>query len=131
MQTKATKSHRITLLAVCSLVLFTEGCSSSVPKPVVQMASAETAISGAESTGASEYAPVELDRATTKLQRAKESVKKKNHVEATRYAEEALADANLARTKADASKTKRAAGEMEDSINLLRKSLKLDTTTNK
>ena len=129
MQTKTTKSGRLPLLAFCSLVLITGGCSS-VPKPVGEMASAGTAISGAESSGASKYAPVELERATSKLQRAEEAVKKENYAEATRYADEALADANLARAKADAAKTKRAAGEMEDSINLLRQTLELDTGTN-
>lgn len=122
------KSRRFTLVAASALILVT-GCSS-VPKPVGEIASAGTAISGAESSGASEYAPVELDRATTKLQNAENAVKKENYAEATRYANEALADANLATAKANASKTKKAAGEMEDSINLLRKSLKLDTNTN-
>ena len=129
MQIKTTISGWLTLVATCSLVLITVGCSS-VPKPVGEIASAETALSAAESSRASKYAPVELDRATSKLQRAKEAVKKKNYAEATRYADESLADANLARAKADAGKTKRAAGEMEDSINMLRKTLELDTTTN-
>jgi tetratricopeptide (TPR) repeat protein len=129
MQINTTKSGRLAPIVACSLVLITGGCSN-VPKPIGEIASAETAISGAQSSGASEYAPVELDRATSKLQRAKEAVKKENYAEATLEADEALADANLARAKADAGKTKRAAGEMEDSINLLRKTLKLDTTTN-
>ena len=129
MQIKTTKSRLLVWIAACSLVLITAGCSN-VPKPVGELASADTAISGAESSGASEYAPVELDRATSKLQRAKQAVKKENYAEATLYANEALADANLARARADAGKTKRAAGEMEDSINLLRKTLELDTNTN-
>ncbi len=129
MQTKATISCRYTLVAACSLILITGGCSS-IPKPVGELASAGTAISGAESSGASEYAPVELDRATTKLQNAQNAVKKENYAEATRYANEALADAKLATAKATASKTKKAAGEMEDSINLLQKSLNLGTHTN-
>ena len=129
MQINTTKSRRLAPVVACSLVLITAGCSN-VPKPVGEIASAETAISGAKSSGASEYAPVELDRATSKLQRAKEAVKKENYAEATLEADEALADANLARAKADAGKTKRAAGEMEDSINLLRKTLELDKTTN-
>lgn len=129
MQTKASISCRYPLVAACSLILITAGCSS-IPKPVGELASAGTAISGAESSGASEYAPVELDRATTKLQIAKGAVKKENYAEATRYANEALADAKLATAKATANKTKKAAGEMEDSINLLRKSLNLGTHTN-
>ena len=120
-----TKSHRLILVAFLSQVLLTAGCSS-VPKPIAQLASANTAISGAETSGAIKYAPVELDRAKNKIQQANAAVKNKKYAEATRYAEESLADANLAKAKADAGKTQIAATEMEESINLLRKNLNLD-----
>ena len=121
----STKSRQLMLVAIFSQVLLAAGCSSA-PKPIGQLASANTAISGAETSEAIKYAPVELDRAKNKMQQANAAVKKDNNAEATRYADESLANANLAKAKADASKAQIAAATMEESINLLRKSLNLN-----
>lgn len=121
---KSTKSRQLMLAAIFFQVLLAVGCSS-VPKPIGEMASANTAISGAETSNATKFAPVEMDRAKNKIEQANTAVNKQNNAEATRYANESLADANLAKAKADASKAHIAATEMEKSINLLRQSLNL------
>ena len=95
------------------------GCSS-VPEPVAELASARTAVRSVQDTDAQNLAPVLLDRAKTKLDRAEAAMRDKHYDEARRLAEESLADAQLARAKADAAIAQRNADELESSIKVLR-----------
>ena len=115
------QSHRV----LCSLaqpligIVILTGCSS-VPEPVAEMASARTAVRSVQDTDAAELSPVLLDRAKTKTQRAESAMRDENYAEARRLAEEALADAELARAQADALIATRNAEELEESIKVLR-----------
>jgi hypothetical protein len=106
-------------LAATGAILLTTGCAS-VPEPVAEIASAKTAIRAIDGPDVKNLAPVELDRATTKLQRAESAVGDKEFAAATRLAEESLADAELAAAKTDMIKSERAADELERSISVLR-----------
>jgi hypothetical protein len=108
----------------CALLLATQlGACRSVPQPVAEMASARTAISGVRGTGAADLAPVEMDRATTKLARAEAAMKAERYDEARRLAEEARADAELASTLASAIQAERSADELAASIEMLRREI--------
>lgn len=104
---------------VVGAMLVGTGCAS-VPEPVAEMASARTAIRSIEGGDARTLAPVELDRAKTKLQRAEAAVNDKQYADAARLAGESRADAELAAAKTDMLKAERTAGEMERSIEMLR-----------
>jgi hypothetical protein len=108
----------------CALLLATQlGACRSAPEPVAEMASARTAISGVRGTGAADLAPVELDRATTKLVRAEAAMNAKRYDEARRLAEEARADAELAAAMASAVQAERGADELAASIEMLRREI--------
>jgi hypothetical protein len=109
------KRHYIFMLTLLAM-----SACSSVPKPVAQLASAETAIAGAEKIEAPKYATVELDRAQNKLVRAKEEMKKGNNNEARRLAEQALAEAEYASAKTVATRVNASTQQMEDSVRILK-----------
>ncbi len=124
-----TKKSRFIAVATAGIVVINlGGCSSNVAKPVGELASAETAISHSEYNGARKYAPVELDRANSKLLEAYQEFKQENYRKAERLANEALVDANLATAKTTAVKTTKATEAMEDSVLLLQESLKKNYT---
>ena len=112
----------IAVSVAAGAMLIGAGCAS-VPEPVAEMASARTAIRAIEGGDARTLAPVELDRAKTKLQRADAAVGDKDYADATRLAEEALADAELATAKTNMIKAERNADELERSIAVLRKEI--------
>ncbi len=107
----------ISLIAVLGMT----GCGA--PKPIADMASAKTAISFALTEDAETFAPVELDRARTKLKQAERAAAEGDNEEARRLAKEAQADAILAWAKADSEKTKMAVKELEASIQRLQQQL--------
>lgn len=102
--------------------LLTAACAS-VPEPVAEMASARTAVSSIENGDARMFAPVELDRAKTKLQRAEAAIAREDYAEAKRMADESLADAQLATAKTNYLKAQRSAEELENSLSVLRSEL--------
>jgi hypothetical protein len=106
-------------LPLACAAIFVAGCSS-VPEPVAELASARTAVRSVQDTDARSMAPVLLDRAKTKLDRAEAAMANKQYDEARRLAEESLADAQLARAKSDAMLAQRNADELEASIKVLR-----------
>jgi hypothetical protein len=110
-------------LALCFGALVLSGGCASVPKPVGEVASAQTAVGGAEASDAQRFAPVELDRARSKLARAQKAMEKGRNLEARHLAEEALADAKLAGARAEAERAKQAAREMEASVQILREEI--------
>lgn len=124
MQAITTKSRFIASVAISIATILLGGCSNNVAKPVGELASAETAISHSEYNGARKFAPVELDRANSKLLEAYQEFKQENYRKAKRLANEALVDANLATAKATTMKTKKATEAMEESVLLLQESLK-------
>jgi Domain of unknown function (DUF4398) len=107
-----------TLSFVCG-ILVAGGCSSARP-PTATVAQAELAVKEAGQSKAPEYAAGELNIAREKFDRAKRAMDKEDYEEARRLAEEALVDAQLAETKADAESTRNAAQELRKTLDSLR-----------
>lgn len=103
---------------VCG-VLGVSGCSSARP-PTETMARAELAIREATENDASQAAPLELRLAREKLDKAKAAIVKDDYKEARFLAEQALADAQLAETKAESERARETAQELRKTIEALR-----------
>jgi hypothetical protein len=103
------------------------GCSSP-PVPREQLAVGTASVEAAQSAGASELAPVELNQAREKLSLATAALRDKQLVAARRLAEAADADAQVARSKANAERSRRAADEVLAGLQTLRQ--QLDKTGN-
>jgi len=82
---------------------------------------AELAVQQASKSKAPEYASLELHTAREQLAGAQEAMHKKEYSEARRWAERALVNAQLAETKAEAEQSRRAAAELRQSIEALRR----------
>lgn len=108
------------LIPLAGLLL--AGCSST-PEPVAELSAAKTALRSAESQEAVQHAPVELDRAQTKLKAAEKALADESYERAKLLAIEAQADAELAQAKAGAAETKRAVAELESSIRIMREEI--------
>src|SRR5262245_48674953 len=95
------------------------GCSASRP-PTAIVSQAELAVQQADKSKAPQYAPRELGLAREKFDRAKRAMDTEHFEEARRLAEQALVDAQLAETKAEAESTKQVAQELLKAIESLR-----------
>ena len=104
------------------LLILASGCSST-PVPEAEIAGARAALMSAENQGATPHAPVEMDRARNKLQRAEQALKQKDYNEAKRLAEESQADAELAQALTGKAEAEQAVNEMEISIEVLREEI--------
>jgi hypothetical protein len=101
------------------------GLSSCAGKPpaatVSQVSQADLAVQQASKSKAPEYASLELYTAREQLAGAQDALHRKEYTEARRWAERALVYAQLAETKAEAEQTRRAAAELRQSIEALRR----------
>lgn len=95
------------------------GCSAARP-PTAIVSQAELAVRHAEQNKASEYASQELSVARRKFDSAQRAMEAGRYKEARRLAEEALVDAQLAESKAEAESTKQTAQELHKAIESLR-----------
>ena len=115
------KKAVIHLLLLCGAV----GLSSCAGKPpsatVSQVSQAELAVQQASKSKAPEYASLELHTAREQFASAQEAMHKKDYTQARRLAERALVNAQLAETKAEAEQARRAAAELRQSIEALRR----------
>ena len=110
------------MLAGACAVAALAGCSSPpVPKP--QLAVGQASVEAAQTAGAGELAPVELNRAREKLALAQAAVKDKKYEQARVLAEQADVDAQVARTRAGAERSRRAAEEVTASLRTLREQI--------
>ncbi len=107
--------------AACAISLLA-GCASK-PVPREQLAVGKSSIDSAQTAGADELAPVELTRARDKLAQAQVALHDKKYVLARRLAEEADADAQVARSRANAERSQKAADEVTASLQTLRQQL--------
>lgn len=98
------------------------GCSSP-PLPREQLAVGQASVESAQSAGANELAPVELNRAREKLAAAKAAARDRQMLVARRLAEEADADAQVARSRATAERSRKAAEEVTASLRTLHQQL--------
>lgn len=106
--------------AVAILAVSLTACGSKAPKPVSELALADAALQNAETSGAREYAPIELRVAREKKAAADAAVAKKKFSHAQRLTEEARVDAELARATAEAEKSRLALQEAQDNIKMIR-----------
>lgn len=106
-------------LALGSAALLALGACSA-HKPVAEMARAEQAVQHAETTSEAErLAPVELTSAQTKLAAARRAMDDHDYTEARRLAEDALADAQLAESKAESQLAREQAARTRQDIQTL------------
>lgn len=90
--------------------------------PPASVAAAQVAIEAARSDGAEELSGPELARARGKLERAKQ-LAPSDRLRAHRLAEEAAADAELARARSAQQRSQRALAEVQQSMQTLRDEL--------
>jgi hypothetical protein len=96
------------------------GCATT-PMPTDHFALAHASIERAEQAGATELAPVELQAARDKLAAAEASPKNSaGAIAAAHLADEAQVDARLAEASAQAARSRRAANELDRSLDALR-----------
>lgn len=114
------------LLKACLITLFVvvlASCAVRAPAPEKQVTLATQSIAQAESSGAVEFAPVELRLAREKLSQAKLAMDQEENLKATRLADEAMADANLAEAKARSAKAQKVVEELQESIRILQEEM--------
>jgi hypothetical protein len=108
--------------ALLAPALMLGGCAST-PEPVAEMATARSTVNSVEAVDVRQMAPVQLDRAQTKLERAEAALREENYDEARRLAQEAQADAQLAEALTEARIAQRNAEQIEQSIEILRREI--------
>ncbi len=104
-------------LAVSSMLALA-GCAGD--PPTTQLAVATQALNAAETAGATEFAPVEMQSARQKMNDAEKADFDKDYKKAKDLAEQAEWDARVAERKAQAAKVQRAVDDAEHSVEELR-----------
>jgi Domain of unknown function (DUF4398) len=112
-------SFRVAVPIVLTILSIT-GCSTIGP-PKDSVAAADLAVREANKSKAPQYSPLELRRATDKLDEAKRAMDKEEYTRARRLAEEALVDAQLAEAKAASEDARRTASDVRQSLETLRR----------
>jgi hypothetical protein len=115
---QAHRGFRVRIAVGLTGVLMLAACAST-PPPTASLQAAQLAISNAERTDASRYAPGELSEARTKLASADTAVKEQRMIMAERFAEESRAEAELASAKTADVKAKAVNHEMTRSTDTL------------
>jgi hypothetical protein len=115
---QAQRGSRVRIAVGLTGVLMLAACAST-PPPTASLQAAQLAISNAERTDASRYAPGELGEARTKLASADTAVKEQRMIMAERFAEESRAEAELASAKTADVKAKAVNHEMTRSTDTL------------
>ena len=110
------------LLTIGALIAMT-GCSSAYTPATAQIAVSSAAVSNANSAGAQQYAPTDMNAAQDKLTRARKAMSDKDYRLANSLATEAQADAKLAQSKAESATAKLAADALQEDIRVLREEL--------
>ncbi|AZZ46209.1 MAG: DUF4398 domain-containing protein [Pseudomonadales bacterium] len=106
------------LAAVALGGLLLVGCAGNPPNE--QFAVTESAVRGAVSAGATQYAPVDMRAAQEKWKQAELAMQKENYEEARRLAQQAEWDARVAERKAQAAKAQKAVEDAQKGIQELR-----------
>lgn len=110
------KSLLAALAATSMLVL--AGCSGN--PPTTELAVATQALNAAETAGATEFAPVEMQSARQKMNDAEKADFEKDYKKAKDLAEQAEWDARVAERKAQAAKVQRAVDDAQHGVEELR-----------
>lgn len=123
MKTNTTESslHRFQLPKLAAVAfggLLLVGCAGNPPNE--QFAVTESAVRGAISAGATQYAPVDMRAAQEKWKDAELAMQKENYDQARRLAEQAEWDARVAERKAQTAKAQKAVEDAQKGIQELR-----------
>jgi hypothetical protein len=112
---------KILLPVVCGLsAVLTFGCSSLKTPATADVAVTNAAVESAVGAGGSQFAPIEMGAARSKLALASQALARKDYKLAMSLADESRADAKLAQGKANSAKARAAADALEDDIQILR-----------
>lgn len=117
--------NQFTILATlmaASLILIS-GCSSMKTPATADVAVSKAAVESAESAGATEFAPIEMDTAREKLRLANAAMVSKDYELASKLSNEAQVNAKLAQSKAQSAKAQAAANAIQEDIRVLREEL--------
>jgi septal ring factor EnvC (AmiA/AmiB activator) len=113
----------------CVLAFAIVACASA-PLPTEKLEIARTSIARAEQAQAAQFAQVELDQARDKLAAAQAAIDKRDAEAASRMADQADVDAQLAESTARARQEEQRADDMDASLRDLRtQTLKRKPTT--
>ena len=115
-----TRTLQLFSAAAALSVMLTLGCATSSMPSAQRISQGDRALRDAQFENASVSAPDEVKRAEEKLARAKQAQTDRNYEEAILFAEQAFADAEVARAKATLERTRRAADEMQKKTKALR-----------
>ena len=103
--------------------VLTFGACATTPVPTEQLAVTTAAVAHAVSAGGQELAPTEMGAARDKLVRAHLAVAAKDNGQALRLAQQAQVDAQLAESKAEALKARKAQAELLEAARVLREEM--------
>lgn len=106
-----------------SVVVLTVGCTSMKTPATASVAVSKEAVENAAGAGGAEFAPLEMNSARDKLNRANKAMAAKDYKLADELANQAQVDAKLAQSKANSAKAKTAADALQDDIRVLREEL--------
>ena len=101
---------------------------SSKPPTAPALAASGASLEAARAAGADDLAAVELQQARTKLERARAFAQAGDARSAIRLAEQAEADAQLARATAASERSRRSVDEVQASLRALREELNRGST---
>jgi membrane-bound lytic murein transglycosylase len=107
-------------LIAAAIAVVSAGCAST-PRPDPEITRARTLIEQAEKAGAQQYAAVELDQARNKLRLADAANRDGKRDDARARANEASADAELALARTNSGEAKKAAEQVQESTETLRR----------
>ena len=110
------------LAMVCTGSLLTMACAS-VPPPTDEVAVSTAAVAHAAGAGAPLLAPQEMSSAREKLERANAAMTAKDYTGARLFAQQALVDAQLAESRAESAKARKAADEVQEASRALREEM--------
>jgi hypothetical protein len=110
------------VLSGAAVMLFA-GCSSMKTPATSSVAVSSAAVANASGAGGAQYAPTEMNSAREKMALANKAMAAKDYKLANDLANQAQADAQLARSKADSSKAQIAANALQDDVRILREEL--------
>jgi hypothetical protein len=114
-------SVRNGFLIAAAVGLLSVGCASQASRPDAEITRARTLIEQAEKAGAQRYAAVELDQARNKLRLAEAAAEDGKDDEGRARANEAAADAELAMARTNSGEAKKAAEEVQQGTETLRR----------
>jgi hypothetical protein len=105
--------------AAATLAVVVASCSSG-PKPTGELAEAHTLVSQAEQSGAQQFASINLESARSELRQADQDAASDKPVLASRLAQEASVDAELALARTRSAKAEQALQQVNTGTETLR-----------